>query len=35
MSIQMLIENAVKHNEISNRRPLTITIATDSEEGLW
>lgn len=34
MSIQMLIENAVKHNEISNRRPLTITIATDSEEGL-
>lgn len=28
MSVQVLIENAVKHNEISNRRPLTIRIAT-------
>ena len=27
MSVQLLIENAVKHNEISNRRPLTIRIA--------
>ncbi len=26
MSVQMLVENAVKHNEISNRRPLTIRI---------
>lgn len=26
MSVQLLIENAVKHNEISNRRPLTISI---------
>lgn len=26
MAIQMLIENAVKHNEISNRKPLTIRI---------
>lgn len=34
MSIQMLIENAVKHNEISNRRPLTITIVTDPEGSL-
>lgn len=29
MSVQMLIENAVKHNEISNRKPLTIYITTD------
>lgn len=28
MSVQLLIENAVKHNEISNRRPLTIRIFT-------
>ncbi len=26
MAIQMLIENAVKHNEISNRKPLTIKV---------
>ncbi|MCD7937548.1 MAG: histidine kinase [Tannerellaceae bacterium] len=26
MSVQMLIENSVKHNEISNRHPLTIRI---------
>lgn len=26
MSVQLLIENAVKHNEISNRRPLLIRI---------
>ena len=28
MAIQLLIENAVKHNEISSRHPLTITIRT-------
>lgn len=28
MSLQVLIENAVKHNEISNRKPLTISIRT-------
>ena len=28
MAIQMLIENAVKHNEISNRKPLNIRIRT-------
>lgn len=32
MAVQMLIENAVKHNEISNRRPLTIRIYTEGEE---
>lgn len=31
MALQMLIENAVKHNEISNRKPLTIHIATDDK----
>lgn len=29
MSVQMLVENAVKHNEISNRKPLKISILTD------
>ena len=29
MAVQVLIENAVKHNEISNRKPLTIHITTD------
>lgn len=29
MSVQLLIENAVKHNEISNRHPLTIHITTE------
>lgn len=32
MAVQMLIENAVKHNEISNRRPLTILIRTEGED---
>lgn len=30
MAIQMLIENAVKHNEISNKKPLTITITANN-----
>lgn len=34
MSVQTLIENAVKHNEISNRKPLTITISTTEKEML-
>lgn len=32
MSVQLLIENAVKHNEISNRRPLTITIQNEGKQ---
>ena len=28
MSVQLLIENAVKHNEISNRHPLVIRVCT-------
>lgn len=33
MSVQVLMENAVKHNEISNRHPLTIRIATHAEDN--
>ncbi len=33
MSLQMLIENAIKHNVISRQRPLTIHIHT-TEEGV-
>ncbi|MDH6359081.1 histidine kinase [Parabacteroides sp. PF5-9] len=32
MAVQMLIENAVKHNEISNRKPFTITIHADKHQ---
>ena len=34
VSIQLLVENAVKHNEISNRNPLLIRIATTPEESV-
>lgn len=34
MAVQLLIENAIKHNEISNRRPLTITIRNEKEAWL-
>ena len=34
LAVQMLIENAVKHNEISKRNPLTITIKTTDKESL-
>lgn len=32
MAIQMLVENAVKHNEISNRHPLTVHIRATDEQ---
>jgi hypothetical protein len=32
LSLQILIENAVKHNTITRGRPLTITICIDEEE---
>ena len=32
MALQLLIENAVKHNEISNRHPLTVSIRTAGEK---
>ena len=31
MSVQLLVENAVKHNEISNRHPLHIRIRADKD----
>ena len=31
LSIQMLVENAIKHNEISQDHPLTITVSVDQE----
>lgn len=31
LSIQMLIENAIKHNEISSEHPLTITITRQND----
>ena len=31
MSVQLLIENAIKHNVISNRNPLTISIRTEDQ----
>lgn len=34
MSVQMLVENAVKHNEISNRKPLTIHVYTEKNGWL-
>lgn len=34
LSIQGLIENAIKHNVISAKQPLTVTISTDDEACL-
>ena len=34
MAIQVLIENAVKHNEISSRHPLSIRIATGQKDEI-
>ncbi|MEI7831395.1 MAG: histidine kinase [Prolixibacteraceae bacterium] len=34
LTIQTLIENAVKHNEISNKNPLEIVIQTNDHGGL-
>lgn len=34
MSLQVLIENAVKHNEISGRKPLKVTISTGQAGNL-
>ncbi|MEQ9100143.1 MAG: histidine kinase [Imperialibacter sp.] len=31
LSVQMLVENAIKHNEISQDHPLTIAISVDGE----
>ena len=34
LSLQMLVENAIKHNTISNRYPLTITIETTDNSAI-
>jgi len=34
LSVQMLVENAIKHNEISDKKPLEIRIFTDDEQYL-
>ncbi len=34
ISLQLLIENAVKHNVVSNKRPLTISIDTPDDKTL-
>lgn len=34
LSIQTLVENAIKHNVITNRQPLTISIYTDDNQRL-
>lgn len=34
LSVQMLVENAIKHNEISDKKPLTINIFTTDNEYL-
>lgn len=34
LTVQTLVENAIKHNEISKRNPLTILIRTGKEETL-
>lgn len=34
MSLQVLIENAVKHNEISHRHPLNVSIRTTDDDML-
>lgn len=34
MSLQLLIENAIKHNQVSSKTPLTIDIHTENDEWL-
>jgi len=34
LAIQTLLENAIKHNEISKRHPLTITIETKCDQAI-
>lgn len=34
MALQVLVENAIKHNEISSRHPLTVTLATTPDGWL-
>jgi len=34
LTVQTLVENAVKHNEVSKRKPLTLTIKTTNKGSL-
>lgn len=34
MSLQLLIENAIKHNQLGSKTPLTIDIHTEEDEWL-
>lgn len=34
LSVQMLVENAIKHNEISDRKPMQISIFTTDNQSL-
>jgi LytS/YehU family sensor histidine kinase len=34
LTVQTLVENAVKHNEVSKRNPLTLTIKTTENQSL-
>ena len=34
LSLQTLVENAIKHNVVSNRYPLTISIATNEDDTI-
>lgn len=34
MSLQLLIENAVKHNRVSSKMPLSISISTETDDWL-
>jgi LytS/YehU family sensor histidine kinase len=34
LTIQTLVENAVKHNEVSKRNPLTLTIKTTENRSM-
>ena len=35
LTLQTLVENAIKHNEISKRKPLTIEIGTTAQDSLY
>jgi len=35
VSIQSLVENAIKHNVITSEKPLTIRIVVDDDNFLW
>jgi len=34
LSVQMLVENAIKHNEISDKNPLQIRVFSDDDQYL-